>query len=120
MVRLWIGAGGLLGAGAVAMAAVAAHALAGQPQAVLRIMDSGVQMEGWHALALVAAGLWAERRGGLAHWAAAGFLLGTLLFCAPVYLLALTGMSLGPVAPTGGTVLIAAWLVLAASALRRR
>ncbi len=120
MYRVWIAAGGVLGAGAVAMAAVAAHALAGQPAAVLRIMDSGVQIEGWHALALVATGVWAERRGGLAHWAAAGFLLGTVLFCGAVYLVALAGVSLGPVAPTGGMVLIAAWLLLALAAVLRR
>ena len=120
MVRLWIGAGGVLGAGAVAMAAVAAHALAGRPPEVLRVMDSGVQIEGWHALALLATGLWAQQRGGLAHWAAAGLLVGTVLFCGPVYLLALTGVSLGPVAPIGGTLLILAWLLLAATALRRR
>ena len=81
-------------------------------------MESGVQIEGWHALALLATGLWAERRGGLTHWAAAAFLLGTVLFCGAVYSLALAGISLGP-APTGGTILIAAWLLLTAAAIRR-
>ena len=120
MHRLWIGAGALLGAGAVAMAAVAAHALVGRSPDVLRVMDSGVQIQGWHAIALLAPGGWAERRGGLAHWAAAGLLLGTILFCAAVYSLALAGVSLGPVAPSGGMVLIAAWLLLALAAALRR
>jgi uncharacterized membrane protein YgdD (TMEM256/DUF423 family) len=119
LVRLWLGLAGLLGAGAVAMAAVAAHALAGQPPATLRIVESGIQMQGWHALALLGTALWAERRGGLAHWAAAAFAIGTVLFCAGVYLLGLGGVSLGPVAPTGGTVLIAGWLLLAGSAIVR-
>ncbi len=119
MHRVWIGAGGVLGAGTIVMATVNAHLLAGQPPAVARIMESGVQIEGWHALALLATGIWAERRGGLTHWAAAAFLLGTVLFCAAVYSLALAGVSLGPVAPTGGTILIIAWLLLTAAAIRR-
>ena len=119
MYRVWIGAAGLLGAGTVVMATVAAHLLAGQPPQVIQIVDSGVQVEGWHALALLATGVWAERRGGLVHWAAGAFVLGTVLFCAAVYSLGLAGVSLGVVAPTGGIVLIAAWLLLTAAAIRR-
>ena len=120
MDRIWLGAAGLLGAGTVVMATVTAHLLAGQPPQVIRIMDSGVQIEGWHALALLATGLLAERRGGLVHWAAAAFLLGTVLFCGAVYSLALAGVSLGPTAPTGGLLLIAGWLLLTAAAVQRR
>lgn len=120
MYRLWIGLGGLFGAGAVGMAAAAAHALAGLPPAALHIVESGVQMQGWHALALLGAGIWAERRGGLAHWAAACFALGTVLFCGAVYAIGLAGVSLAAVAPAGGLLLIAGWLLLAASALRAR
>ena len=110
---------GLFGAGAVGMAAAAAHALTGMSPAMLHVVESGVQMQGWHALALLGCGLWAERRGGLAHWAGAAFALGTIMFCAAVYSLAFAGVSLGPVAPAGGMLLIAGWLLLAASALRR-
>ena len=117
--RVWIGLGGLYGAGAVGMAAAAAHALAGMPPATLHVVESGVQMQGWHALALLGTGLWAERQGGLAHWAGAAFALGTLLFCGAVYSVAFLGVSLGPVAPTGGLLLIAGWLLLAVSALIR-
>ena len=81
MYRLWIVLGAAYGAAAVGMAAASAHALAGAPPATLRIVDSGVQMQGWHALALLGCGLWAERRGGLAHWAGAAFAAGTLAFC---------------------------------------
>ncbi len=116
MFRLWIGLGGLYGAAAVGMAALAAHALGGLSPAMLHIVDSGIRMQGWHALALVAAGLWAQRRGGLAHWAGAAFALGTALFCGAVYAFGLGGVSLAAVAPTGGLLLIAGWLLLAASA----
>jgi uncharacterized membrane protein YgdD (TMEM256/DUF423 family) len=119
MYRLWIGAGGLVGAGAVAMAAAGAHALNGLPPAMLHVVESGVQMQGWHALALVACGIWAQRRGGLAHWAGAAFLLGTVLFCTAVYAFGLAGVSLDAVAPTGGMLLILGWILLAVSALRR-
>ena len=117
--RLWIGLGGLFGAAGVGMAAAAAHAMAGLPPAALRAVESGVQIQGWHALALVACGVWARDRGGLAHWAAAAFAVGTVLFCAAVYAFGLAGVSLDAVAPTGGLLLMLGWLLLAASALRR-
>ena len=124
MERLWIGLGGLAGLGAVAMAAAAAHALNFLSPAMLHVVESGVQMQGWHALALLACGIWAQRRAGpawlnLVHWAGAAFALGTLLFCGAVYGLALGGLATGPMAPIGGTLLMLGWLLLALSALRR-
>ena len=118
MQRIWIGLGSLAGFGAVAMAAFAAHGI-GDPQA-LRIVSSGVQMQGWHALALLGTGLWAPRGGRLAHAAGAAFTLGLLLFCGAVYSLGLAGVSWGMLAPTGGTLLMLGWLLLGASALRAR
>ncbi len=119
MYRLWIGLGGVFGAAAVGMAAAAAHAMAGLSPAALHVVDSGIQIQGWHALALVACGVWAERRGGLAHCAGAAFALGTVLFCSAVYAFGLAGVSLDAVAPVGGILLMLGWLLLAASALRR-
>lgn len=119
MFRVWIGLGGLFGAAAVGMAAVAAHALAALPAASVHVVESGIQMQGWHALALVGCGIWAERRGGMAHWAGAAFALGLVLFCSAAYSFGLAAISFGPVAPTGGFLLIAGWLLLAASAVRR-
>jgi uncharacterized membrane protein YgdD (TMEM256/DUF423 family) len=91
MERLWIALGGLLGAGTVAMAAVAAHALSHLDPVAVQQVRSAVQMQGWHALALLAAGLWAPRGGALAHLAGAAFALGSVLFCGAVYALALDG-----------------------------
>lgn len=122
MHRVWLCLGALLGLGAVALSAWAAHAAPSRldPRAMMAL-DSGIRMQGWHALALVAAALWAERRGGtLPHVAAAGFALGLLLFCGGVYASALADVSLGPAAPLGGIVLMVAWGVLAASAVVRR
>jgi len=122
MHRLWIAFGALAGLVAVALSAWAAHAA---PQrldpAHLAMLQSGITLQGWHALALLGTGLWAERRGGwLPHLAAAGFTLGMLLFCAGVYGAAVGHVSLGPVAPTGGTLLMAGWGLLFLSAAWRR
>jgi uncharacterized membrane protein YgdD (TMEM256/DUF423 family) len=118
MHRLWILLGAIAGLGAVAFSALAAHA---GPHYLdptrLAMVDRAVTMQGWHALALLAAGLWAERRGGLLpHLAAAAFVLGVLLFCASVYALALRGWHIGPTAPAGGMLLMLGWLALALSA----
>lgn len=121
MHRLWLALGALFGLAAVALSAWAAHAAPARLDAhALVALQSGLTMQGWHALALVGAALWAERRGGaLPNLAAAGFALGLLLFCGGVYAGALGGVSLGPMAPIGGTLLMVAWGLLAASAVIR-
>lgn len=119
--RVWIVLGALAGFLAVAAAAGAAHAASGRlDEAALRMVDRAVQMQGWHALALVGCGAWGARGGRLAHAAGACFVVGMLLFCGTVYALALGGPRLGPAAPAGGTLLMLGWALLGASALRRR
>jgi uncharacterized membrane protein YgdD (TMEM256/DUF423 family) len=118
MQRTWIALGCLAGFGAVAMAAYAAHGVS--DPAAIRIVGSGVQMQGWHALALVGTGLWSPRGGRLADAAGAAFALGLILFCGAVYSLALAHLSWGRLAPTGGILLMIGWLLLGASALRAR
>jgi uncharacterized membrane protein YgdD (TMEM256/DUF423 family) len=118
MQRLWIILGSLAGFGAVAMAAFSAHGIA-DPTA-LRIVSSGVQMQGWHALALFGIGLWVPKGGRLADAAGAAFAIGLVLFCSAVYSLGLASVSWGILAPTGGTLLMLGWLLLAASGLRAR
>src|SRR6185312_7520806 len=112
MQRFWMAVGALFGLGMVAMAAFAAHGLDAPAAAVVH---SGVEMQGWHALALLAVGLWVPRGGRLAHSAGAAFTLGTLLFCGAVYTVGLFGRHLGPVAPIGGTLLMLGWGLLALS-----
>jgi uncharacterized membrane protein YgdD (TMEM256/DUF423 family) len=119
--RAWLALGALAGLLAVALAAWAAHGAPARLDAqALAALGNGLQMQGWHALALLATGLWAERRGGvLPHLAGAAFALGLLLFCGGVYAGAIGGVRLGPVAPTGGMMLMAGWALLLASALKR-
>jgi uncharacterized membrane protein YgdD (TMEM256/DUF423 family) len=120
MGRVWVALGALAGLLAVAMSAWAAHALPATlaPAALQQVRD-GIEMQGWHALALLACGVWAraEPRRRLLHAAGAAFAIGVLLFCGGVYALALGGIHPGPLAPTGGILLMLGWLLLGVSAL---
>jgi uncharacterized membrane protein YgdD (TMEM256/DUF423 family) len=120
MHRLWLGSGALAGALAVLLSAWLAHAASARlDPARLGMAQNAATMLGWHALALLATGLWAERGAGrLPHLAGGAFALGLLLFCGGV-LGAVQGVRLGPVAPVGGSLLIAGWLLLLLAALRR-
>lgn len=118
----WFACGALVGLLSVASAALVAHL----PERMLAAggresLRSAVQILGWHAAALLASALWLrEGMRRLVHLAAACFLLGTLCFCVGVAVPALGGPHLGRLAPTGGTVLMVGWALLAASTWRRR
>jgi len=104
-----------MGAAGVILAALAAHKAQGVEQAALMLLV--------HAPAIIAAGV-ATQAGllnrTLAHLAATGLALCAMLFSADIALLTLAGVRLFPMAaPIGGFVMIAAWLTLAAAALRR-
>jgi len=115
MSRIWIAIGALFGLVSVAMAAYASHGL---PPERASLAMTGASVGAWHALALIGAGLLAERRrGALVHVAAGLFAAGTLTFCGGVFLRALGEVSLGLVTPVGGTTLLVGWGVLAAAAL---
>ncbi|MCW3473532.1 DUF423 domain-containing protein [Limobrevibacterium gyesilva] len=120
MDRIWIGFGAVAGLTAVAMAAAAAHGLPDRlDPAALQMLRNAVQMQGWHALALLFTGMWAPRGGRLVNLAGAAFTLGLLLFCGAVYSLVLAGLHLASVAPIGGMLLMLGWALLGLSALRR-
>ena len=116
--RGWLALGAVVGALAVAGAAFAAHA-AIEPGR-LRAVNSAVQMQGWHALALVACGLLGAYGGWPVHLAGALFVAGLALFCGAVWIPQFGGPALGMAAPVGGTMLIIGWLALAFAALRAR
>ena len=115
-------AGSLYGGTGIALAAVSAH-LGGSigdahRQAMFR---EGVEMQVWHALALLATAALLRDGGRLAAIAVAGFVIGTPLFAVGVDLLALDWLpATGRLAPTGGSILILSWLVLAAALARAR
>jgi uncharacterized membrane protein YgdD (TMEM256/DUF423 family) len=120
MVKVWIGAGGVFGAAAVGMAAVAAHGLGHLSPAAQQQVRDAVQMQAWHALALLAVGVIAARAGWAAQAAGMAFVVGLVLFCGSVYALALWGVHLGGTAPAGGLLLIAGWLLLVVAAVTSR
>lgn len=106
---------GLMGAGGVALAAASAHAV---PNAGL---DSAGHMLLFHAAAVL--GVTAVLQAGLL-WrplglvAAFGLALGAVLFAGDIALRAFAGHRLFPMAaPSGGMILIASWLILAAAGI---
>lgn len=116
--RLWLAAAAIAGFLAVAAAAVSAHA--GLEPGALALLRTAVEMGMWHALALFGVGLWARSGGGaIVHVAGAFFLAGTFLFCGALTALAFT-IRLPSVAPAGGMLLMAGWVVLLVAALRAR
>ncbi|MBO0709903.1 MAG: DUF423 domain-containing protein [Acetobacteraceae bacterium] len=118
MHRSWIVLGALVGLTGVGMAAYAAHAAIG-PDA-RRLLRSAVDIELWHAPALLICGVWAARLSSarLIHAAGAAFSLGVLAFSGALYCLALTGSTLPRLAPTGGVLLMLGWALLGLAALR--
>jgi uncharacterized membrane protein YgdD (TMEM256/DUF423 family) len=113
--RIAITLAGVMGAAGVILAAVSAHKAGGT------ILASASSMLLFHAPAVLAAISLVERnmiqpRLGLA--ATLGFIVGALLFGGDLTVLQFLGHSLFPMAaPTGGTLLIISWLVLAIAAV---
>jgi uncharacterized membrane protein YgdD (TMEM256/DUF423 family) len=104
----------LMGAAGVVLAAAAAHAAPGAG------LDSAAYLLLFHAVAVLAAAALVQQ-GQLWQPAAlvamAGYVLGGALFAGDVSMRAFAGHRLFPMAaPTGGTILILAWLVLALAA----
>ncbi len=101
------------------MAAAAAHGFGWRlAPASSGLVQTAVQMQMWHALALLFCGIRAERS-GRSHWAAAAFALGILGFCGGLYLRAFGFPRLSGIVPFGGALLMLGWALLALSALRR-
>ena len=118
---LMIGAGS--GALGVAAGAFGAHALRDKLEPrMLDVFETGARYQMYHALALLAVGLMANR------WpssliTSAGWLMvaGTLFFSGSLYGMAFTGVrALGAITPIGGVCFIAGWVCVAVAASRVR
>ena len=117
MHRILLAIAALAGLTAVALAALAAHALPHWiDPARMAMVDQALALQGWNAAALLGAALWARQARLVVRIGAGLLALGLVLFCAGVYALALGGVRLPLVAPTGGTILMAGWLVLGVAA----
>ena len=114
VLRLAVGLAGLMGAAGVVLAAAAAH------QGDTGRLGPASTMLLFHAPAVIAAALLAghgltQRHLGLV--AAFGLVAGTLLFSGDLVVRHYTGTAPIPMAaPTGGTLLILSWLLLAIAA----
>jgi uncharacterized membrane protein YgdD (TMEM256/DUF423 family) len=110
--RILVFAGGLAGAAGVALSAASAH-LGG---AFVGTAASFLLM---HAPVFLAVGLAGANR--ILRIGSLVLLVGVVLFCADLLARDFVGSRLFPMsAPIGGSLLIAGWLVIAASALVRR
>ncbi|MEM7225433.1 MAG: DUF423 domain-containing protein [Pseudomonadota bacterium] len=120
---LWLAAGAVNGFLAVALGAFAAHGLKDRLDAqALGWVETGVQYQMFHTLALLAVA-WLASREDVQGWslqlAGWGFLAGCVLFSGLLYLMALTGTrGLGVVVPLGGLAFLAGWVGLLVTALR--
>ncbi|UXY13965.1 DUF423 domain-containing protein [Chitiniphilus purpureus] len=119
--RHWVAAAAFNLLVAVAAGAFGAHGLkAVLTPAVLAIWQTAVTYQMVHGLGLLAVALlmphWPGRTLG---WVAAAMLVGMLLFCGSLYLLALSGIRvLGAITPLGGVAFLLAWALLGWRALR--
>ncbi|MCQ8242533.1 DUF423 domain-containing protein [Rhizosaccharibacter radicis] len=120
--RFSLVSGALLGFATVACGALAAHL----PDRMLvpggrEMLRGAVQMQGWHAAALLLIGALAERQDGWPlRLAAILMLCGIASFCGGVYSLAFGTTVAGWLAPLGGTLAMVGWLLLAVAAVARR
>ena len=123
MVQVFLAIAAVLGGSSVAAGAFGAHALREQlSDRALAIFETGVRYQMYHALALLAVGLWL--RGltavplplAIAGWS---FVAGGVVFSGSLYGLSLSGIKiLGAIAPLGGACLILGWGCLAIAALK--
>lgn len=100
---------------AVALGAFGAHGLSQiLEETRMAVFETAVRYHAWHALALLATGLAAERFGGR-RLIAAGWLFtaGLALFCGSLYALTFGAPRwLGPITPLGGGAFLAGWATL--------
>ncbi len=116
--RTSIAVGATLAALAVALGAFGAHALAGTvTEGRLATFETGVRYLMYHGIGLVLVGLARPVNRLIAPL----MLAGSLIFSLSLYLLVLTDTGwLGAVAPIGGALMIASWLMFAYSTYRTR
>ena len=112
--RILIILAGVMGADGVMLAAASAH----QPDATRLASASSMLL--FHSPAVLAAAALAERgliHAGIGNAAGFGFVIAAALFAGDLTMRQYAGHSLFPMAaPSGGTLLIVSWLVLAVAA----
>jgi uncharacterized membrane protein YgdD (TMEM256/DUF423 family) len=121
--RLFVVLGALILATGVALGALSAHAAKSAPHPeAARLLQTAVLYQLVHGLGLLAVGVLARLSAPSRWLPLAGGLLfaGVVAFCGSLYSLAFAAVSLGVLAPLGGSAFIAGWLALAFWAARVR
>ncbi|HEY0840591.1 MAG TPA: DUF423 domain-containing protein [Vulgatibacter sp.] len=123
MERLWLALGAFNALVSVAAGAFGAHGLRARlTPDLLAVFETGARYQMYHALGLVALGLFV-RSGSPPLATAAGWamLAGIVIFSGSLYALALSGVrGFGAITPIGGVAFLVAWGLFAASALASR
>ena len=121
--RFCMAAGAVFGLLGVAGGAMGAHWLQNiLDPGDLKTFETGIRYQMYHALALLATGVAADRwKAGWVTLACWLFIAGVLLFSGSLYSLAFTGIgAFGAVAPLGGVCLMAGWASLVIGTLSHR
>ncbi len=120
--RFLLASAALSGFLAVSLGAFAAHGLKNHlaPES-LATWQTGVQYQMYHALALLAVGLFYQSHASKAlKLSGLAFILGSFLFSGSLYVLASGAPKmLGMITPLGGLSFLVGWLALVVQALRR-
>lgn len=117
--RLWLILAGISGAMSVAMAAVGAHAVAGDAYAA-DLMEKASRYQMTHALGLLAVAVLSQLGIARRMTALAGlaFSVGIVFFCGSLYAVALLQWPVQSMTPVGGMAFIGGWLCLVAAGIR--
>ena len=119
--KSWVVIGACYGFIAVALGAFGAHALKEVlDEKSAAVYQTAVHYQMFHALALIALGIWAQQFPvGASLWVGGCFSLGVLLFSGSLYILALSGIrALGMITPIGGVLFLVGWILFAFLAAR--
>ena len=115
--RIWLMTASILGALAVVMGAIGAHALKDLPPVSREAFNTAAAFQMYHALAMGLAALVMPRSRAWAVRAAWCFLAGIILFSGSLYVWALNGQHvLVFMPPLGGLSFIIGWAMLAIAA----
>lgn len=114
MRSLWLLIGILLAATGVGIGAFGAHGLKDTLAATGRAenFETGVKYQMYHALALIAVALWAQRANPATSITGIGicFAAGIVIFSGSLYILAVTNVTKwGMVTPIGGVLFLVGW-----------
>lgn len=122
MERIWLALGAANAFVAVVTGAWAAHGLKARlgPD-LLAVFETGSRYQMYHALGLLALGLFAaQRSSALVSAAGISMLVGILVFSGSLYTLALSGVRwLGAITPFGGVAFLVGWVLFFLAALKR-